>query len=139
MKKLYAILIICCSLIAGILVFVKYLILGKEVDIILITEQYKSQTNTSGWDINNNEWIIISNENQLKNVEEDGFSVPHIDFNRNYLIMSKYKISKLYRKIYTNKCSGVPNGHIFFDKENSDNDSYYFYLMPKIMLSQGVG
>jgi hypothetical protein len=53
--------------------------------------------------------------------------------------MSRYKISKLYQEIFINKCVGVPDGRVIFDKENSNKNFYYFYLMPKIMLSQGVG
>lgn len=89
--------------------------------------------------INDFEWIIISGEKQRKNLEQEGYVIPYIDFSKNYLIMSRYKIFKLYRKACNNSCLGVPDGRAVFDKENSDENFYYFYIMPKIMLSQGVG
>lgn len=124
----------------GLAVSFKYIILGKEIEISLVTiERYEPQPIANDLCKNNNEWIIISNEIQMKNFEKDGFVIPHIDFNRNYLILSKYKISRIYQKLFVNRCSGVPDGYIVFDKKNSDKDSYYLYLMPPIMLSQGIG
>ena len=34
---------------------------------------------------------------------------------------------------------GEPDEKVIFDKEGSDKDSYYFYLMSKVMHSQDVG
>ena len=53
--------------------------------------------------------------------------------------MSRFKITKLYQKPGCDECTGVPDGEAIFDKDKSDKNFYYFYLMPKIMLSQGVG
>lgn len=89
--------------------------------------------------INHFDWIILSDSGQQKNWENDGYVIPPVDFSKNYLIMTKYKITKLYKKPGCDECLGVPDGQVIFDKSNSDKDYYYFYLMPKVMLSQGVG
>jgi hypothetical protein len=89
--------------------------------------------------INNYEWIILSDNGQQQNWENDGYVIPQVDFSKNYLIMSKYKIIKLYKKPGCDECLGVPDGQAIFDKSNSNSDFYYFYFMPTIMLSQGVG
>lgn len=139
MKKVYVILSIVLMVILGLLLL-KYLIVGKKLEISFVTAQKHTQKDLAydGF-LNNFDWMIINNEEQRKNIEEEGYIIPSIDFNKNFLIMSRYKISLLYRKKYRNHCTGVPDGIIFFNKINSDKDFYYFYLMPRVMLSQGVG
>lgn len=140
MKKTYVISLIIVVAIIGLFVFIKYRIKGNRLEISFIMAQKhipKDLAYIGG--LNNYEWIIISGESQKVNLEEEGYIIPYIDFGKNYLIISRYKIYKLYRKAGYNECLGVPDGRAIFDKENSDNDFYYFYLMPKIMLSQGVG
>lgn len=140
MKKLYVILATSIAVAIGLFIFSKYLIVGKELEISFVTAQKYTLKNISdnGY-LNRYEWFIISGEIQRNNLVEEGYIIPAIDFNKNYLIISKYKISKLYRTVGDDLCSGVPNGRVIFDKGNSNNNFYYFYLMPKIMLSQGVG
>lgn len=125
----------------GVFVFIKHLIKDKEIEISFIAAQEHTSKDLeySGMGINYYEWIIISNEVQMRNLGKMGYVIPRIDFEKNYIIMSRYKISKLYRKASCNKCIGVPDGRAIFDKGNSNSNFYYFYLMPKIMLSQGVG
>jgi len=140
MKKMYVISLIVFVTVVGLFVFFKYQIIGKKLEISFITAQkHTPQDLAYNGCLNNFEWIIIRGESQKKNLEEEGYIIPHIDFDTNYLIISRYKISTLYRKAGRNECLGVPDGKAIFDKENSDKGFYYFYLMPKIMLSQGVG
>ena len=130
---MYVILLIVVAVIIGLVL--KYLIIGKELKISFITAQkYTSKDLDIYMD-----WFIINSEAQKRNLESEGYVVPYVDFNKNYLIISQYKISKLYRKVICNECSGAPDGRAIFDKENSDENCYYFYLMPKIRLSQGIG
>jgi hypothetical protein len=137
---MYIISLIIVAAVIGLCVLLKYLIIGKELEISFVTEQKHTPTTlVYSFGLDYDEWMIINNEIQRKNIENEGFVIPVIDFNKNYLIISRYKISKLYRKAVCNECLGVPDGRVIFDKENSDKDYYYFYLMPKIMLSQGVG
>ena len=137
---MYVVLLIIVVAAVGLFVLLKYLIIGKELEISFVTAQkHTSKTFGYNFGLDYGEWLIISGEEQRKNIENEGFIIPVIDFDKNFLIISRYKISKLYRKAGCNECLGVPDGRAVFDKENSDKDYYYFYLMPKIMLSQGVG
>lgn len=134
------IITIIVAIIIGLFVFLKYQIIGKELKVSFVTAQKHTPKDlTFKGGINDFEWIIISGEEQRKNLEQEGYVIPYVDFSKNYLIMSRYKISKLYRKAGNNTCLGVPDGRAVFDKENSDENFYYFYIMSKIMLSQGVG
>lgn len=134
MKKMYVILSIVLIAIIGLL-FLKRLIIGKELKISFVkAHKYTSKEVDMYVD-----WFIINSEAQKKNLEDEGYIIPYVDFSKNYLIISQYKISKLYRKVICNECTGVPDGRVIFDKENSDKDFYYFYLMPTIKLSQGIG
>jgi len=140
MKKMYIILLIVVVTIVGLFIFFKYRIIGKELEISFVTAQkHTFQDLVYKGCLNDFEWIKISGEEQKKNLEQEGYVIPYIDFDKNYLILSRYKISKLYLKAGRSKCSGVPDGRAIFDKENSNTDFYYIYLMPRIMLSQGVG
>ena len=113
---------------------------STELKIAFVTSQrHNSKDLSCDCLINNHDWIILSDSAQQKNWENDGYIIPPVDFSKNYLIMSKYKITKLYKKPGCDECLGVPDGDAFFDKSNSDKNLYYFYLMPKVMLSQGVG
>ena len=139
MKKKY---IISLIIIVSVTLFfvLKHQIIGKELKISFITSQkHTPKSLADNWGLNCYEWLIITNENQKNNFERDGYFMPFVDFNKNYLIISRYKISKLYQKAGINRCVGVPDGHAIFDKENSNKDFYYFYLMPNIILSQGIG
>ena len=132
--------IIITIIIVAIYQILFLIIVGKELTISFVASEKHtiSDLKSSGY-LNAFEWIIISDESQRNIFEEQGYTVPKIDFNNYYLIISRYKISKLYRKVFINPCTGVNDGRAIFVKEDSNNNYYYFYLMPKIMLSQGVG
>ncbi len=140
MRKKHIILLIAIIAIAGLFVCFKHLILGEKLEISFVTAQkHTAKDLACHGGLNEFEWIIISGEEQRKNWEEEGYVIPLIDFSKNNLIISRHKISKLYRKAFNDPCLGVPDGKAIFDKKNSDKNFYYFYLMPKIVLSQGVG
>lgn len=140
MKNKYLISLIVLVAVVGVFVFVKHRIIGKELEISFVTAQEHTPEDLAfSGGLNEFEWIIIKGESQIKHFQEAGYIIPRIDFSKNYLIMSRYKISRLYRKPGIDPCSGVPDGRAFFDKRNSDNNFYYFYLMPTILLVQGVG
>ena len=136
MKK-YLIWIISIIII-GLLFLTKYLI-GEKLEISYVTSQEHTPKDleAEGF-LNEFDWFIIRSEGQRENIEKTGYIVPTVDFSKNFLIISRYKISKLYRKPGCDECLGVPDGRAIFDKKNSDENRYYFYLMPTILLSQGV-
>ncbi len=101
--------------------------------------KHNSKDLSSDYSIKQLEWFILRNEEHVKNWEESGYVIPKVNFKDQYLIMSKFKILRLYKKPGCDECLGVPEGQAIFDKTNSDKDFYYFYVMPKILLSQGVG
>jgi len=139
MKKMFFILLI---IVLGIslFIFIKYRILKKEIKITyILAQKYTFKEIDYNELLNSQEWIILSNEDQRRNWENAGYVIPSVDFTKNYIIISKYKIYKLYQKVICNKCYGTPDGKIIFDKDHSDKSCYYFYLMPMIMLTQGVG
>jgi hypothetical protein len=113
---------------------------GTEIKISFVAAQQHS-----GKDLNCNcllndyDWLILHSKDLQMNWQIEGYVIPTVDFTKNYLIMSRYKIIKLFRKKGCDECLGVPDGEAIFDKDNSDSDYYYFYIMPRIMLSQGVG
>lgn len=137
MKK-YLIWIISIIIIIGLLFLTKYLI-GEKLEISYVTSQEHTPKDleAEGF-LNEFDWFIIRSEGQRENIEKTGYIVPTVDFSKNFLIISRYKISKLYRKPGCDECLGVPDGRAIFDKKNSDENRYYFYLMPTILLSQGV-
>lgn len=137
MKK-YLMLIISIITIVGLLFLTKYLI-GEKLEISYVTsyEHTPEDLAAEGF-LNEFEWFIIRSDGQRENIEKEGYVVPSVDFSKNFLIISRYKISKLYRKPGCDECLGVPDGRAVFDKKNSDENRYYFYLMPTILLSQGV-
>ncbi|MFN8366914.1 MAG: hypothetical protein U0Y96_06685 [Candidatus Kapaibacterium sp.] len=119
--------------------FKDYLIC-KEVALLFVSaHKHTFHDVTADGGLNYFDWFIISDESQRSYLEQCGYAIPHIDFSKNYLIISKYRITKLTYKQVCESCTGVPDGLATFDKENSQNDMYYFYIMPCIMLSQGVG
>jgi hypothetical protein len=137
MKK-YLILIISVITIAGLLFLTKYLI-GKKLEISYVTSQEHTPEDLAAEGLLNEfDWFIIRSEEQRGNIEKKGYVVPSVDFSNNFLIISRYKMSKLYRKPGCDECLGVPDGRAIYDKKNSDENRYYFYLMPTILLSQGV-
>lgn len=142
MKRLLAItvLILTIGIIYFIYISVRHQVIGTELKITFVNSQkHNDKDLASEYSINELEWFILHDTDHVKNWEKFGYVVPQIDFKNHYLIMSKYKILKLYQKPGCDECTGVPDGEAIFDKENSDKGSYYFYLMPKVMLSQGVG
>jgi hypothetical protein len=113
---------------------------GTELKISFVTSQRHTFKDLKYEGLLNDfDWIILTSKEQQENWENEGYVIPTVNYSKNYLIISKYKISKLYKKPGCNECLGVPDGKAIFNKKNSDKDFYYFYLMPKIMLSQGVG
>ena len=142
MKRLKILLVtgIVVFIFAGFFGIYCYYLQKVPLEISFITsEKHTEKSLTYEYALNSFEWIIIHGEGQKNNFEKEGYVIPSIDFDKNYLIISRYKITKLYRTARCNECEGVPDGCAVFDKKNSDKDYYYFYLMPKIMLSQGVG
>jgi len=140
MKSNFTKTIVVLSAITILVVVSKCLIAGKEVQVLYITYQ----DNTS-IDINYKgglyvfDWFIVSSDKQKDILVKAGYFLPDVNFENNNLIVSRFKISKLYRSIGNNPDLGIPDGRAVFDKRNSSYGCYYLYLMPKIMLSQGVG
>jgi hypothetical protein len=144
MKKILIIIGLGLAFTIGLLYYIfspdKPPIGSTELEISFVgSQRHNSKDLSSAYSINQLEWFILSSEDQVKNWEEWGYVIPKIDFADHYLIMSKFKILRLYKKPGCDECLGVPDGIAILDKTNSDKDFYYFYLMPKIMLSQGVG
>jgi hypothetical protein len=139
MKRYYYILFILLLSI-GVSIFLMGIKKQYIIEISLLTiEERPTQPNEFDEILNSDEWIILTNEHQKVNWERAGYIIPLVDFNKNFIIISRYKISSLYQKAGTNKCLGVPDGKAVFDKANSNTNFFYIYLMPTIMLSQGVG
>jgi len=139
MKKIYVYLLIIVFIIV-IFISMKNYIFKKRIELNYIGsyQYFEKNSNYTNY-FNSNDWVIISNKQQRKNWIESGYIIPKIDFNKNFIIISKYKIIKLYQKKYINRCSGVSDGIVIFNKRKSDSNFYYIYLMPKIMLTQGIG
>jgi hypothetical protein len=70
----------------------------------------------------------------------DGLSLPHCDFSKNYLILSQYKIDRLYfHPNHIDECCGAPPGFADLNRLASKSHKVYIYKMPKILLTQGIG
>ena len=140
MKRKYVISLIIIAVAIGLFIFYKDRITGEELEISFVKAQKRTPKDLA-YDgiLNNHEWLMIRGDDHRESLEEIGYIIPRIDFSKNHLIISRYRISKLYREAGYNECLGVPDGKAFFDKKNSSKDSCYFYLMPLILLSQGVG
>lgn len=140
MKKMYVISLVLISILVTAALSLKFGINKKEIDISFLTAKkitHKNLLFEGG--LNYYEWFIVTNENQRSNLEIEGYIIPSVDFNQNYLILSRYKILSLYIKKFCFQCSRVPEGKVIFDKLKSKDDTYYIYRMPRIMLIQGIG
>ena len=124
----------------GLCIFLKNIILGKELKISFITAQrYTPKDLSYNGGLNVYEWFVIRCDEQRENLLKEGYLIPNIDFRKNYLIVSRYKISKSYIKPRYNSCQYIMEGQVIFDKINSNENFYYFYTMSTIELSQGIG
>ncbi|MBL7974581.1 MAG: hypothetical protein JNJ85_06695 [Candidatus Kapabacteria bacterium] len=140
MKKLLFVSLLVVTPIVVVFIHYKDFLISKEVALLFVSaHKHTFHDVTADGGLNYFDWFIISDESQRSYLEQCGYAIPHIDFSKNYLIISKYRITKLTYKQVCESCTGVPDGLATFDKENSQNDMYYFYIMPCIMLSQGVG
>ncbi|ULO08493.1 hypothetical protein H1230_06715 [Paenibacillus sp. 19GGS1-52] len=84
-------------------------------------------------------WIEITSESQKQYyLDEYQLKLPIIDFNKNYMIISKYKIYKAYYTKHECICEGAPEGLAIFNYFSSQKN-YYIYRIPKILISQGIG
>jgi hypothetical protein len=85
-------------------------------------------------------WFMITGEPQYKNWHADGLSLPDCDFSKNYLILSQYKIDRLYfHPNYIDECCGAPPGFADLNRLGSKSHKVYIYKMPRILLTQGIG
>lgn len=85
------------------------------------------------------DWLIITSEEQRLNWQESGYNLPAVDFKETFIILSNHKIKGLYKEDGCDVCVGVPNGFALYDYFNSNKGTYYIYAIPAIWLSQGVG
>lgn len=139
MKKI-VVLVVYLLAIVVFFALSKCLFLGKELDISFLSSQrHNTKDLEFGGGLNAYDWFIVSSNTQRNNLEDDGYVLPEVDFSEFFLIISRYKILKLYRRAWVNPCTGVPDGRPRFDKNTSKEDQYYLYLMPRVWLSQGVG
>jgi hypothetical protein len=85
-------------------------------------------------------WFIVSQENQYRYWITDGLPLPTCDFSKNYLIVSKYKLKKLFfNPKWIDPCCGVPSGYADIDRMGSETHRVYIYRMPRILLAQALG
>ncbi|KKP37291.1 hypothetical protein A2483_05650 [Candidatus Peregrinibacteria bacterium RIFOXYC2_FULL_33_13] len=129
-------------IISSVLIITGAIIIGKFFfQIIPLTfSNEESDIPANNKALNYDEWFIITNKQQRLNLMKEGYKIPDINFEKNFLITSQYKIKFLWSfRSFCDSCTGMPNGHIIFDKQNSEQNKYYFYLMDKISLSQSAG
>lgn len=89
---------------------------------------------------NDYDWFLVTQKNQYQNWISAGLGLPECDFSKNYLILSRYKIESLYyHPNYIDECCGAPPGFAELKSNKSERGKVYIYIMPKIMLSQGIG
>lgn len=139
MKKSYMILIICFGITVVLLVLSNCLFLRKRLAISFVTShEYSLKDLEFKGGLNQYEWIIIHGEDQRKNLEDEGYDIPVVDFDETFLVISRHKIRKLYYRTRCNHCLGVPDGIVVFDKKNSSKNIYYIYQIPTVLLAQGV-
>jgi len=85
-------------------------------------------------------WFMVTGETQYNNWIADGLLLPPCDFSKNYLILSQYKVNRLYfHPNYIDECCGAPPGFADLNRIGSKNRKVYIYKMPKILLTQGIG
>jgi uncharacterized protein YkuJ len=104
MKKNMFIITIIVAIIIGLFVFLKYQIIGKELKVSFVTAQKHTPKDlTFKGGINDFEWIIISGEEQRKNLEQEGYVIPYVDFSKNYefLTVEQFLIKKTQMKTFT--------------------------------------
>lgn len=137
--KNFLIIVTCIGLILIAFLVINGINKREEIEITFLSNYRHCKNTLSGKGyLNAFDWVIISSLEQRKNWKNAGYSVPTIDFNQEYLIISRYRIDKLFES-RKDHCSGVPIGVAVFNMELTDDNYYYFYIMPKIMLTQGVG
>lgn len=85
------------------------------------------------------DWLVITGEEQRKNWIESGYNLPLVDFKKTFIVLSNHKIKALYKEGGCDSCTGVSNGFALYNYFNSDEGTYYIYEIPTTWLSQGVG
>lgn len=85
------------------------------------------------------EWFIISSYEQRQNWVKEGLVLPECDFSKNFLIISHYKINKVFLDEHEREDLGVPTAYEIFDKAGSAPGSIYIYRMPAVMCDRAVG
>ncbi len=90
------------------------------------------------WDIDDN-WFIITSKEQRDSWIEEGMDLPDINFEANFLIVSKVKIDRLYKSRIINHDFGSYDGIILYNPLSQSENKYYLYEMDKVMLSQAIG
>lgn len=85
------------------------------------------------------DWMMITNSQQIKNLKIDQEIDTELDFENNFVIVSKHKIRKLsYNKLRDDCNCGLPVGKMEFDKDRSDEGKIYIYLSEKTWLAQAI-
>lgn len=140
MKQVYITTIIIIILTMLVLFLLKILYYGKPLNISYIGSYKTNEEHLSNSkSLNSLNWVIVTNKTQKQNFELEGYILPEIDFNKNFIIISKFKIKKLYKKSKKNNCTGGYDGIAIFNIKESNEELYYIYLMPPLLLSQGIG
>lgn len=134
-KKHIIYLIIIPAFILIILFSYFFINKGERLNITYVTT---AKSNIQFGEIPGN-WFMITHKEQYDNWVKKGLELPDVDFNRNYLIISKVKINKLYKSKYINEDCGVHDGIALYSIFGSQQHLYYIYKMDKIILSQGIG
>lgn len=84
-------------------------------------------------------WFVITHKDQYDNWVKDGLDLPDVDFNHNFIIVSKVKIYSLFKSRLLNNDCGAYDGIAIYNPLSSKMNKYYIYKMDKVWLSQGIG
>ena len=118
-----------------IILFILYIFIGDKINI-----SYIKTTNANiEWGEIPGNWFIITHREQYNNWLKKGLELPIVDFNNNFLIVSKLKIFRLYKSKIINGDCGAYDGIAIYNFISSKPNKYYIYIMDKIWLSQGIG
>jgi hypothetical protein len=112
---------------------------GEKIDVKeLGTIEVSKETEKYNF-FDDEDWLIITGEEQRKNWIASGYPLPRVDFKKSFIVLSNYKMKAIYQENGCDSCTGVPNGFALYDYFNSVKGTYYIYEIPAIRLSQGVG
>ena len=90
------------------------------------------------WDLSG-KWCYVTQKEHYDDWVKKGLELPNIDFNHNFIIVSKVKLYRIYKSRFINGDCGAPDGFVIYNVFDNSRNKFFIYKMDKVWLSQMIG